>query len=380
MKALAGWLLLGLLLQAQAQEALNYNNVLLLQVDHEQLDDPEWLQAWLGMTAAATLRKMKRHGRDAWAQKTMKQLSMNLKKQRRRLMKEGLFIDRTQQLLDYDEKQGGAPLVSTFYRYLIQFQGKGNSNRFIDRGLSVLLLNPQDEMRVLPFRDQKSWAEWNEIREIEQGHRRARTLHVRYLLKPGRKIQKGVLEVVIQGYSYAVEDYTRLKKMGEKHWKPDLAVLRVKNPLAEGFSNRLVPIHSLMINGMSLGEIMIRFPEGACKERQPLQQQRLFICTQPGRYSADPGAEYVYLGGQLLRMRYYRHMDPGQGMPASQLRWAQKKLGYPAKKWKALEWKKGRALLKSEALPAQADEHWLFFEATHGQAPDWLKTDYKALP
>ena len=373
-------MLLCLIASAQAQEALNHANILLLQTEQAQLDDPAWLQAWLGATDPATLRKMKRHGRDEWTQKTLKRLTAELKKQRRKLLREGLYIDKKQALLGYDEKQGGASLGSTFSRYVMTFHGKGGNNPFFDRGVSVLLLNPEDEMRVLPFKDKDSWAQWSEIREIEHGRRRARTLHVRYLLKPGRKIQKGVLEVAIQGYSYAVEDYTRMKKLGEKHWQPDWESLRKKNPLAEGFSTRLVPIHSLMIDGMALGELMIRFPEGACREEQPIQQHRLFICTHPGRRSADPGAEYIYLGGQMVRMRHYRSLDPAQGMPVSTLRWAQQRLGYPAGKWKAMEWKKGRALLKSAALPDQKDDHWLFFEATHGQVPGWLKTDYKALP
>ncbi len=373
MKAIRGLCLLLLLPVAWAQAPLNFENLLLLQTTPEQLQDPEWQKAWLSAVDPALLRKMQRHGRDAWTEKQLKQLTKTLAKRRKQLLREGLYLDRKQQLLDYDAARGGAPVNSTFHRYLITLQGKGNDNAFFKRGQSALLLNPQDEMTVLPFNNRDAWAEWFQIREIEQGTRRARTLHVRYFLQPGRVVQPGVLELALQGYQWSVEDYTRLKKLGEKTWKVDWPGLREKNPLAEGFGTRLVPIHSLMIDGMSLGEVMVRFPQGDCQEGQPIAGHRLFICTHPR-------AEYVYLDGQMVRMRQYRRMDPTDGMPKATLRWAQQRLAYPARQWKAMEWRKGRSLLRTVALPDKADDHWLFFEATHGEVPGWLKADYQALP
>ncbi len=371
------WLALFLWWASAGAAQVNFENVLLLQTEERLLSDPEWQQAWLAAVDPALLRKMKRHGRDDWTARQLRQLEKNLKQRRKKLLREGLELERRQQLVAWDEQRQGVYLNPVFHRYRLVFQGKGGNNRYFGRAVELLLLNPGDAFTLLPFDDESAWREWQQIREIEHGKQRAKTVFVRYKLEPGRLVQPGVLEVAIRGYEVEVQDYVERKRIHQKHWQPDMEALRRANPLGQGFGTRLVPIHSLMIDGMALGEVMVYFGPDACREQAPLAGHRLFVCTREYR---NIRKEYVYLDGQMARMRQYQAVHDPEAAEKSLVRKGQRMLGYPHDTWRAAQWRKGRSMLRSVDLPEQAAERWLYFEATHGEVPGWLGESYGKLP
>lgn len=358
---------------------LNYDNLLLLTFDKNVLSD-ELLDAYLLQTDPAEHRKLNRKNREEKRAKHYKALKKQVLKDKKRLEAEGFQLEVTQQFVKYDESRNVAIYADAFSRYHKYFVSGGVGNKKIPRILNTFWLNPEAGALEIPFESKAAFDKWMEIREIQFSKRVSRSVIVQYSLKPTYKIDDNSWMLEISQKAAFVEVYKKKNKIEVSRYKKDASTHSIdQHPYRNGLRSPLVPIHSLMVRGFSLGEPMPFFKDpDTCESKKDIKTYLVYVCRLEINKRLGERAELVYVGGKLAKMTFSM---PYETERASNIdRRLRKKFAFTGSQGEGETWVKGRAKVKSYSFPSDKLSEFTYVTAHHNRIESWLGDAIDQLP